>query len=233
MLNSLRPSERLLAAVTSNDEAGLLEAIADGADVNFRRTKNTPILLALDRGNKECAKILMEHGADINLDNGFGWLPVHEICRHGWEDWIETLLKNPMASTDRRDREGASPLLIALINGHEGVASRLVANGSNVNAQNEQGVSPLMLAIERQSPGLVQQMMERRGDASLADSTGRSGFDRAENWPEGQVILGAPSAKAAVSTATSSAESVPAESAPETQEAETGVSGIQKRRRPS
>lgn len=233
MLNSLRPSERLLAAVTSNDEAALLEAIADGADVNFRRTKNTPIMLALDRGNKECAKILMENNADLNLDNGFGWLPMHEICRHGWEDWVEILLKNPMALTDRRDREGTSPLLVALSNGHESIASRLVANGSNVNSQNEQGVSPLMLAIERQSATLVSQMMDKRGNPSLADTTGRSGFDRAENWPEGLAILGSPVPKLAEATPAADPEAPGSEDAPSSPQAETGVSGIQKRRRPN
>lgn len=234
MLNTLRPSERLLSAVTSNKPEELLEAIADGADVNFRRTKNTPILLALDRGNKEVAQILVDNGADVNLDNGFGWLPIHEVCRHGWEDWVVNLIKNPMSLTDRSDRDGATPLLIAILNGHEKIASHLVANGSDVNFQNENGVSPFMMAIERQSASLVSQMIGRRGDATLKDSAGRSGLDRAENWDEGRALLAG--VKAEVSTSQSEAsEDAPAakdEAPVSTIDATTGVASIQKRRRP-
>lgn len=233
MLNSLRPSERLLAAVTSNDAEALREAIQDGADVNFRRTKNTPLLLALDRGNKECAQILIDNGADVNLDNGYGWLPIHEIARHGWLDWVERFVSNPMCLTDRRDRDEATPLLIALVNGHEKVASVLVGNGSNVNAQNEQGVSPLMLAIERESLFLVEQMMAKRGDASLQDSSGRSGLDRAENWAAGRALLGSAAPEASAPTAETSQNEEAEVQEEVAEKSSTGVSGIQKRRRPS
>lgn len=235
MLNTLRPSERLLSAVTNNKPEELLEAIADGADVNFRRTKNTPILLALDRGNKEVAQILIDNGADVNLDNGFGWLPIHEVCRHGWEDWVVNLIKNPMSLTDRSDRDGATPLLIAIMNGHEKIASHLVANGSDVNFQNENGVSPFMLAIERQSATLVSQMIARRGDATLKDGAGRSGLDRTENWEEGRKLLSAVKveASAQASEVTDDADTPKEEAPASTIDAATGVASIQKRRRPS
>lgn len=216
----------MLSAVTQNQPDELLAALTDGADPNFQRTKNTPLILAMANGNRECAQILLDHGADLNMPNGFGWLPIHEACQQGWEDWVEMTLSNAMNLSDRRDRQETSPLLIAVQHGHEAIASRLVAAESDVNAQNEQGVSPLMLAIERQSATLVGQMMENKGDPSLKDGTGRSGFDRAENWPQGQGLLGSgPATVAASAPAVSDADAAQAQ--------EAGVSGIQKRRRPA
>lgn len=224
MFSTIRPSERMLQAVTQNDTAELIAALDDGADVNFRRTKNTPILLALSNGHKECAQILLDRGADVNIDNGHGWLPIHEVCRIGWEDWAEKIISNPMNMTDRRDRGDSTPLLVAVENGHERIAMMLIEQDCNVNAQNAQGVSPLMLAIERQSRDLVREMMARRGDPSLKDGSDRSGLDRAENWSDGKALLGA-----AVSAAETRVEQVEPEAAVQQ---EAGVSGIQKRRRP-
>lgn len=214
----------MLSALTQNQPEELLAALNDGADPNFQRTKNTPLILAMANGNRECAQILLDHGADLNMPNGFGWMPIHEACQQGWEDWVEKTLSNSMNISDRRDRQEATPLLIAVQHGHESIAYRLVASESNVNAQNEQGVSPLMLAIERQSASLVKHMMENKGDPSLKDGTGRSGFDRAENWPEGLSLLGSGPAAAVAA---------PAQESVDEQAQEAGVSGIQKRRRPS
>lgn len=225
MFSTLRPSERMLQALTQNDSEALIAALDDGADVNFRRTKNTPILLALSNGHKECAQILLDRGADVNIDNGHGWLPIHEVCRIGWEDWAEKIISNPMNMTDRRDRGDSTPLLVAVENGHERIAMMLIEQDCNVNAQNAQGVSPLMLAIERQSQELVGAMMARRGNPSLKDASGRSGVDRAENWAAGKALLGPASP-----TPSAPAEQVETEVAVQQ---ETGVSGIQKRRRPA
>ena len=224
MFGTLRPSEKMLQAVTQNDPDALVAALDEGADINFRRTKNTPIMLAIANGNKECAQILLDRGADVNIDNGHGWLPIHEICRIGWEDWAEKIVSNPMNMTDRRDRNESTPLLVAVENGHERIAMLLIEQDCNVNAQNAQGVSPLMLAIERQSETLVREMMDRRGDPSLKDGSGRSGLDRAENWVAGKALLGG----AALSSASAPVEA-PVEDAVHQ---EAGVSGIQKRRRP-
>lgn len=227
MFTSLRPSERLVGAATDNNLDELRLAIADGADVNFRRTKNTPLLLALQRGHKEAAQILVDAGADINMGNGFDWYPIHEVAQRGWMDWVEVIASDSMNSIDRRDSSGLSPLAVAIAASHEDVALYLVSQKCNVNAPNEQGVTPLMQAVERQSASLLSAMMNHRPDPYLKDKSGRSAFDRAENWPAGLGLFG----PRQVEETASIASDMPSEAAPEV--AQTGVAGIQKRRRPS
>lgn len=238
MLQTIRPSEKMLSAIMDNDVDALREALDAGADPNFQRTRNTALTLALDRGHKDCAQILLERGANPSQDNGFGWTPMHEIAKQGWADWTQKLLANPMAMTDRRDRNEETPLFVAMQNGHIQVAHLLVDHGCNVNAQNEQGISPLMLAIERRDEELVQKMMARRGDPALKDETGRSGLDRAENWPQGQALLGGSGRSVEATPAAPIAEQASEQAEvqqPEenTSMASTGVPTIQKRRRPS
>lgn len=232
MFDSLRPSERLIKAVIDNNYDDALQALNDGADVNIQRTKNTPLLFALSKQHFDIANLLVDRGADVNRDNGFGWLPLHEVAQQGNQEWVGKITSDPFAYRDRPERSGETPMLVALNNGHNDVALHLVEIGCDVNAQTDSGVSPFMLAVERQKSNLVEAMLQRKGDVNLADKAGRTALDRAENWPEGLKLL------SGLKVEKSIAVNVEDSTAPEVKAEENTISGdgirsIQKRRRPS
>ena len=232
MFSSLRPSERLIAAVIENNYDDALQALQDGADVNVQRTKNTPILFALSKKHFEIANLLVEHNANLNVDNGYGWLPIHEICQQGNQEWLSKVMDDPMLYLDRKDRSGETPLVVALANGHDDIATALVQARCDVNSQTDSGVTPLMLAVERQKTQLVEVMWEKRGDVNLVDGAGRSALDRAENWAEGKKLLSGLKAEKTVVQDNQEAEVVEIKEEENTLSSD-GIRGIQKRRRPS
>lgn len=232
MFTSLRPSERLIAAVIENNYDDALQALQDGADVNVQRTKNTPILFALSKKHFEIANLLVEHNANLNVDNGYGWLPIHEICQQGNQEWLSKVMDDPMLYLDRKDRSGETPLVIALANGHDDIAAALVKARCDVNSQTDSGVTPFMLAVERQKIELVELMLEKKGDVNLVDGSGRSALDRAENWAEGKKLLSGLKAEKTVVQENQEDEVVEIKEEENTLSSD-GIRGIQKRRRPS
>jgi len=67
----------LLNHSTSLDCIRLL--VENGADANTRGEDNTTALhLASEYGNVEVARVLLNHGANVNAKNNWGWSPIHE-----------------------------------------------------------------------------------------------------------------------------------------------------------
>ena len=86
--------------------ASLLE---QGADVNSSKDEEgaTPLVAGCGSGSTELVKLLIEHGADVNMRA--------EITAEEWSGFI-------------------TPLGMALLRGHEEVAALLIEHGADVNA---------------------------------------------------------------------------------------------------
>jgi Ankyrin repeats (3 copies) len=65
-------NEDLIVAARKSDLAAVKSLLAKGADVNTKTEYGaTPLFYACDRGNAEIVKILIEHGADVNITDKF------------------------------------------------------------------------------------------------------------------------------------------------------------------
>lgn len=65
-------NEALLVAARKSDVAAVKELLAKGADVNAKTQYGaTPLSYACDRGNLEIVKLLLEHGANVNVKDTF------------------------------------------------------------------------------------------------------------------------------------------------------------------
>src|SRR5215470_9854295 len=71
-------NDDLIEAVRQNDVARVEALIAKGADVNaVWRYGETPLFFACDRGFAPVVKVLLEHGAEVNVkDTFYGMTPV-------------------------------------------------------------------------------------------------------------------------------------------------------------
>src|SRR5690242_1443895 len=64
--------DQLLAAVRKSDVAGVRALLAKGADVNAKSPYGaTPLFFACDRGNLEIVKLLLDRGAEVNVQDTF------------------------------------------------------------------------------------------------------------------------------------------------------------------
>lgn len=75
---------------------------------------NTPLHLAVMLGRKDCANILLMHGACIMLKNATGWTPLAEAVSYGDRQLIKLLLRR--LKTQNRDAlESRRPNLVAAL----------------------------------------------------------------------------------------------------------------------
>ncbi|MCZ9991000.1 ankyrin repeat domain-containing protein [Brachyspira hyodysenteriae] len=63
-------------AISKGDMKALEKLIKDDTDLNKQYDNITPLDLAAARNDKEMVKFLVEKGADINLEDGYGYTPL-------------------------------------------------------------------------------------------------------------------------------------------------------------
>ena len=79
------PAEQLYAAVAANDIYTTRQLIAEGVDVNVGKVP--PLVEAAFRGHLEIAKILLDHGAMVDVENAHGVTALIWAAKHGKPKW--------------------------------------------------------------------------------------------------------------------------------------------------
>ena len=121
------------------------------------KSSESPLHLACRRGNVKAACFLLSQ-PDINplKKDEHGDTPLHDACRHGWEDIVEELLKNRLVSPSFSkvcNNENQTPLHLACQEGHTEIVKKLLENCPNefkerlLNAHDIEGNVALHLAI--------------------------------------------------------------------------------------
>ena len=84
----------LIEAVRQNDSTRVEALIAKGANVNASwRYGETPLFFACDRGFTQVVKVLLEHGAEVNIkDTFYGMTPVMRAAYKDHVDVVKMLL---------------------------------------------------------------------------------------------------------------------------------------------
>jgi hypothetical protein len=84
----------LIEAVRQNDSTRVEALIAKGANVNASwRYGETPLFFACDRGFTQVVKVLLEHGAEVNIkDSFYGMTPVMRAAYKDRVDLVKMLL---------------------------------------------------------------------------------------------------------------------------------------------
>ena len=113
-------------------------------------------------------------GSDFDPDT-----PLCAASAAGDESAVAALLSSDAAGTmiDAPDNYGASPLICASFGGHEGVVRALLARGANQELQSKNGSTALRCAIKEGHAGVVAQLCDARGAATvlaLRDKQGRT-----------------------------------------------------------
>ncbi len=120
-----------LAAFFGHTEivAYLLSQGADPQIASNNPMKVMPLHSAVAGQNLEIARLLLEHGAPVNVSQSEGFSPLHGAAQNGQVEMVELLIQFG-AVVDARDVEGKTPLKLAEIEEHTAIVELLRSRGA-------------------------------------------------------------------------------------------------------
>eukprot|EP01087_Luapelamoeba_hula_P005283 TRINITY_DN1535_c0_g1_i1.p1 TRINITY_DN1535_c0_g1~~TRINITY_DN1535_c0_g1_i1.p1 ORF type:complete len:386 (-),score=95.92 TRINITY_DN1535_c0_g1_i1:107-1264(-) len=114
------------AVMHNHDEKLLAILLANRAEVdsNVNETKRTPLIEATMRGNERMVELLVNAGADVNLEDKEGMTALHWAATRGYEALVVFLLDHK-ADVNARDKSNSTPLLRAKAEHHVNIVDIL------------------------------------------------------------------------------------------------------------
>ncbi|KAM4603427.1 cyclin-dependent kinase 4 inhibitor D [Polymixia lowei] len=146
---------KALTAAAARGNSGEVQRILEECRVHpdtlneFGRTA----LQVMMMGNSKVASLLLEHGADPNIQDRHGIAPVHDAARAGFLDTLQVLVEYG-ASVNIPDQSGTLPIHIAIREGHREVVEFL-APRSNLKHANTSGHTAVDVARESRLPDMI------------------------------------------------------------------------------
>lgn len=150
--------EKWFSELMEEIKAGNTDLVAEllraGHDVNklSEEDRLSPLSLACQCGRLEIAKLLLEHGADVNIPGPEGQTPLHLLCgaEERCSDMVElgNLLISHGASIDAADNMGKTPVLRACESEDHKLVHLLCSAGCNVNIHDYNGDSAIKVACK-------------------------------------------------------------------------------------
>ncbi|MEJ5261010.1 MAG: ankyrin repeat domain-containing protein [Anaerohalosphaeraceae bacterium] len=131
----------LLHKAVENNRADWVEFfIQHGADVNIRTqttSRETPLHFAASLGYYEPARLLINHGADVNCRDDSLRTPLHLACQFSRKRIVELLVDNG-ADVNALARDGFTPLFIVCTESRESpsdfsIIRKLLEHGADTN----------------------------------------------------------------------------------------------------
>jgi len=136
---------------------------------------NTALMEACEYGHLEIVKLLIEKGADVNLDNNFGITALMYASKKGYLKIIELLLKND-ADINYQDNYGKNSAYTALIyackEGQLETVKLLLKKGANINEKDVSNETALLIACSSGHLEIVKLLLKNGADMNQVDKFG-------------------------------------------------------------
>lgn len=153
------------------------------------RDGSLPLQIAVEKGNKETVKILIDRGAGINAPDGHGETALHKAAYYGYNEILKLLIAsgaNPRVADDtfivmEEPVGNVTPLLLAIFRNHRETAELLIDGGADINQADSLGRTPLHLAIIKGHKDIVEMLANKKADLNIRDKQGNSPLQWAAN----------------------------------------------------
>ncbi|KAF0691495.1 Aste57867_17297 [Aphanomyces stellatus] len=135
----------LMSAVSAGHVDVASYLLSKGANANLAN-ENGQIALHYHKGRQEMTELLLDSTSDINKADRCGATPLTKALGGRPAPEIIVMLLDHGAKLNMKDINGNTPLHIALLEGHEGIAALLVEHGADPRAVNKDKQSCLDIA---------------------------------------------------------------------------------------
>ncbi|KAI9731742.1 MAG: hypothetical protein M1834_004531 [Cirrosporium novae-zelandiae] len=152
-MNSNGTTMHLIAAFGLNKL--LLTLLKLGYDLNAtNEDKETPLFEAIDQMHEATVELLLEQGAEADLQNHHGWSPLHFTAQAGQMKIAKMLLEHG-AQVSAKDVHNATPIFYAALSGQEAMVKFLLEQGAEADLEADDAATPLAYAASKGHESLV------------------------------------------------------------------------------
>jgi uncharacterized protein (TIGR03067 family) len=147
--------------------------IAKGADVNAKdRDGGTALWYAQEAGQTDIAEVLRKHGAKEEAPK----ISLHRIVTKGNVKQVQSLLAKG-ADINKKNKQGETPLYVAVKRDDKAMVEFLVAEGADIDAKNKDGQTPLHIAARQGHKYVAALLIERGAHPNAKNRWNRTPLD--------------------------------------------------------
>ncbi|KAJ5377952.1 uncharacterized protein N7496_005361 [Penicillium cataractarum] len=133
-------------------------------------------------------KTLIEHGADVNVQNRNGQKPLMMSLLYRNTSLAKLLIEQG-ADVNIETNGGETPLLIGIRGMEEEIVRLLIERGAEVNARDDGGNTPLLMAVHWNREVIMRLLIERGADVNVRDAWGSTPLSIAAKRADGDAIV--------------------------------------------
>jgi ankyrin repeat protein len=172
---------QLYNEIIHNNITAIKNILATGIDLNtILKPKDKmheqifPLLFAIKYAScKNIIRLLIEHGAKVNIQDNKGQTPLHYANRYNLPHSVEILIQNG-ADVNTQDNEGQTPLHYATSYNQDHSVEILIQNRADVNIQDNEGQTPLHYATRYNQDHSAEILIQNGANIDIQDKIGRT-----------------------------------------------------------
>ena len=137
-------------------------------------------------GDVEQIKMHIAKGSDFNKADQYGYTPLKRAIEGHHPEAAVAIIESGKADINAKDREGRTPLIVAVSMAEQGIAEALLAKGADVKAKDSYDRTALHAAILLGQKDIATVLIEKGVDVNATDKTGQTPLTLAmqRNQPE-------------------------------------------------
>lgn len=147
--------------------------LARGADIDHKIDGNTALHEAILCNYREIVDILLDHGADPNVEDSLSRTPLY-LAVYNEDVEVVSILLDRDANIEISDNTGKTPLHRAAIAGSEKIAQLLLNAGANPSAVENDGGTPLHIAVDYKNARMVSILLDNGANVDAKKKNGET-----------------------------------------------------------